>query len=221
MQNSEHPLLSQSHWHKVTIAGRPLEILRISDFDSFLDSVTEEDFGADERFPYWADIWPSALALSDYILRHPELMQGKRCIELGCGLGLAGIAATLTGASVLFTDYEEDALDFTRRNFNRNCGAQAETRLLDWRSPELNESFDLVLAADVLYEKRFLKPLLNTLRQVTRRNGLILLTEPNRAVAGDFFTLLQEAGMEYEAIPYPVTQDQSRNQVTLYRIRPC
>jgi hypothetical protein len=53
--------------------------------------------GADEADPYWTRVWPSAVALAKEVLRRPELVAGKRVCDLGCGLGVAGIAAALAG----------------------------------------------------------------------------------------------------------------------------
>jgi len=50
-----------------------------------------------DRDPYWCRPWPSAIALAQLILQQPELVKGKRVCDIGCGLGLAGIAAALSG----------------------------------------------------------------------------------------------------------------------------
>ena len=51
-----------------------------------------------DRDPYWARPWPAALALAQLVLQQPDLVKGKRVCDFGCGLGLAGIAAALSGA---------------------------------------------------------------------------------------------------------------------------
>lgn len=50
-----------------------------------------------DRDPYWCRPWPSAIALAQLILQNPDLVRGKRVCDIGCGLGLAGIAAALSG----------------------------------------------------------------------------------------------------------------------------
>lgn len=50
-----------------------------------------------DRDPYWCRLWPSAVALAQLILQQPGLVKGKRVCDIGCGLGLAGIAAALAG----------------------------------------------------------------------------------------------------------------------------
>lgn len=61
--------------------------------------------------PYWCRTWPSAVALASELLARPELVRGKRVADLGCGLGLAGIAAACAGAAeVVLLDREPLAL---------------------------------------------------------------------------------------------------------------
>jgi predicted nicotinamide N-methyase len=87
-----------------------------------------------------------------------------RVVELGCGLGLPSLVAAARGAVVTATDWAEDAVELLARNAARNgLGVRAEAR--DWREP-WPESFDLVIAADVLYEHRNVEPLAVRLREL-------------------------------------------------------
>ena len=63
-------------------------------------AVMEMYIAADmpDRDPYWCEPWPSAVAMSAELLQRPQLVAGKRVCELGCGLGLAGLAAAMAGA---------------------------------------------------------------------------------------------------------------------------
>jgi predicted nicotinamide N-methyase len=134
--------------------------------------------------PYWAQLWASGIALAAAVAARG--VQGRRLLELGCGLGLPSVAAALGGAEVLATDWAPEALDVTHRNAERN-GAQVETLLADWSHPaELlaRAPFDLVLCADVLYEPRNVDALLELLPLLTNE---VLLGEPGRATAGRFF----------------------------------
>src|SRR5881397_3704618 len=65
--------------------------------------------------PYWAEIWPASRAIARR-LAAGERLDGRAVLDLGCGLGLAGIAAGLCGAEVTFVDRHPDALGFARRN---------------------------------------------------------------------------------------------------------
>ena len=82
--------------------------------------ISEADYVMDERLPYWADLWPSARVLAATMLR--EAGGGRRLLEMGCGLGLATVAAMQAGFDVLATDYYDEALHVTRGNAARNLG---------------------------------------------------------------------------------------------------
>ena len=85
--------------HVVALPGRELGLLAPRDGDALL---SQEAFERDEFLPYWAELWPSALALARVVARRP--LTGRRVIELGCGLGLPALAAALAGGRVLATD---------------------------------------------------------------------------------------------------------------------
>ncbi|MCA1728736.1 MAG: 50S ribosomal protein L11 methyltransferase, partial [Actinobacteria bacterium] len=93
--------------------------------------IDEREFARDERLPYWADLWPSAVALAGSIIRYDsKTLAGRRVVELGCGVGLPSLAALARGARVTATDHYEAALDFARYNARANLDREPETRLL-------------------------------------------------------------------------------------------
>ena len=138
--------------------------------------------------PYWAKLWTSGVALAAAVAERD--LRGVRVLELGCGLGVASVAAALGGAHVLATDWAPEALEATRRNAALN-GVSFETLLVDWSQPEAllaRAPFDLVLCADVLYESRNVDALLDVLPRLTRE---VLLGEPGRPPAARFFELAE------------------------------
>ena len=80
--------------HVVALPGRELLLLAPRDREALL---SEEAFAHEEFLPYWAELWPSALALARVLARRP--LTGRRVLELGCGLGLPAIAAALAGGA--------------------------------------------------------------------------------------------------------------------------
>lgn len=99
--------------------------------------------------PYWCFCWASGLALAQWILQHPELVAGKRVIDVGAGSGVVALAAKLAGAShVVACDLDPLALQACRANADLN---QLELHYSQDLFSE-SEPYDLLLAADVLYD---------------------------------------------------------------------
>ncbi len=167
----------------VAIAGRDLALLRPRDAEALLD---EDAFEHHEFLPYWAELWPSALALARHVA--PRALRGARTLELGCGLGLPSLAAALAGGRVLASDWSPDAVAMTARNAERN-GIAIETLVCSWSAPEpLLERgpWDLVLASDVLYEARNGEALAPLLPRLLAPHGEVWLADPGRPAAERF-----------------------------------
>ena len=190
----------------------------IGDTDKLIESMNETEFKSEDRFPYWAELWPSSLGLGEHILENRQYFKNKKVLELGCGLGLAGIAARAAEADVLFTDYDPVALEFTRRNFKRNFGYLPEVQLMDWRFPSLRETYDIIIGADILYERKMLTPLLTFYSQALKDNGWILIAEPGRRMAREFFSMLEEHMWKYKTDQRTVNLNNKQQVIYIYRI---
>jgi predicted nicotinamide N-methyase len=165
---------------RVEVAGRELALLRPPSADELID---EEKFDDEEFLPYWAELWPSGIALAQ-VVTGLEL-RGKRVLELGAGLGIPSLAAALGGGDVLATDWADDAVELLRVNAERN-GLRLRAERIRWDEPEplLREApWDLVLGADLLYEARNADQLLELL---PRLGGEVLLADPGRPFAKAF-----------------------------------
>lgn len=165
----------------VAVAGQQVALLRPRDYDAML---TEEAFEHEALLPYWAQVWPSALALAEVLAARQ--WRGARMLELGCGLGLASIVAARAGARVTASDWSELAIGNLADNAARN-EVELETIVADWDEPaELLAAapFDLVVAADVLYEIRKGETLSRLLPRLATE---VIVADPNRASAEGFF----------------------------------
>jgi predicted nicotinamide N-methyase len=186
------------------------------DLDTLLEEIDPVTFAADERLPYWAELWPSSVALARYAAQYLDL-QGRQVLELGCGLGLVSVVAALQGARVLCTDYEADALAFARHNVRCNASQRVGFRLVDWRQPALRRRYDYILASDVIYEARNFGPLVAILQRFLARGGDAVFAEPGRPNAIPFFALLRQRGFRYQKSIYPVEWD-GHHQIAIYTI---
>ena len=180
---------------RIAVGPHELVLMRPADPESLID---EERFGVDEFMPYWAELWPSGIALARHVVGLP--LGGVRVLELGCGLGLPSLAAALAGAEVLATDWAPEALALLQANAAAN-GLRVATAVLDWRTGAPPGSpFDLVLAADVLYEARNAEPLLAALDDAVAERRTAIVADPGRRHAAAFFDVAGDAGWWVERV---------------------
>lgn len=181
--------------------------------------MDEKEFERDERLPYWAELWPSADALSRYLARVD--LTGRRAIELGCGVGLPAVVALAGGAEVLATDHYEAALDFAAYNARLNTGRDLATALLDWHTPKKRPPgrFDLVVAADVLYEARNAPALADLVPRLLARGGEALIADPRRNAAPRFLARMEGRGFEYTTVETTVEGSAGPVRVMIHRLR--
>jgi predicted nicotinamide N-methyase len=179
-RRARRPLRRALIEEQFVVAGRTLTLLRPPSAEELID---EQAFEVEEFLPYWAELWPSGVALADHVATLD--VRGRRVLDLGAGLGLPSLAAALGGADVLATDWAEDAVALLRANAERNH-VRLRAELARWDDPErFGTRWDIVLAADVLYEQRNADQLLRLLPQLDARE--IVLADPGRPFAKDFF----------------------------------
>lgn len=176
------------HWEgrtlTVGVCGRTFRIEREEDMEALWERVGDEDFGEDERMPYWAELWPASLLLGQWLFAKSAEISGKWCLELGCGLGLTAMAGAAAGARVAAMDYEWRAVRQARRNAVRNLPEVPFYTRMDWRAPAFRPgAFDFVWGSDILYETRFHAPLTPLFATLLAPGGRIWLAEPERKVS--------------------------------------
>jgi len=180
-----------------------LELWLLGD-DVDLEAACEE-LSDGEAPPFWAFCWGSGQALARHLLDRPELVRGKRVVDLGSGSGIASLAAARAGAAhVLALDLDPQSRRATALNASLN-GLEIET------SGEAPEEWDLMLAADVLYETGLRNWILNT----AIHRGPILLADPERTGTP---RLDRPEFARFEATTFPDV-DSPQKEVALYWLR--
>jgi SAM-dependent methyltransferase len=173
--------------------------------------------------PYWAKVWPAAGFLAEAILKtevgaegsgfrvqgsgvrgqrsgasqatNPEskIQNPKSCLELGCGSGLVGLAALAAGYDVTFGDYVPQAVELALENAARNGLPQARGLVFDWRQPP-SIQFPWIVAADVIYDRTNLGPLLDTVERMLAPDGQAWFGDAGRGPAAEFLQLARDRG---------------------------
>lgn len=186
--------------YRVPVAGRIVQLLGPR-YPHALNDEPEmrRRFEGDGYKPSWAQPWPAAVMLAEHVLQHVAPGSGP-VLELGAGLGLAGIALAMAGHRVVATDYDHDALTFLRANAQLNGIELAEIRWLDWRQPPA-ETFATIVGSDIVYERRHHALIAELLAACLARDGRAFISGLNRDVANAFPDALTPAGLTSEVIP--------------------
>ena len=177
----------RSAWHPLAVPGvAGFGVYEAHDPDALLDEIGDEDFKAsDERLPYFSLLWAAGESLARAVLAGPALA-GKRVLDLGCGVGVAGLAAARRGGRVTFLDWEPRAHEFVRASAKR-LGVTPEAHVVaDWRKPGDVADFDLVLGADVLYDARNAPGVARFLAAALAPGGEAWVADPSRLHAAAF-----------------------------------
>jgi len=205
------------------VEGRPFVIARPDESDRLLDHpAIRSAFAADEYLPYWADLWPASRMLAKAILKEPWPAADPplEALEIGCGLGLPGIAALACGLRVIFSDYDATALRFAADNALANGFDNFRTLQVDWRHPPDDLQVPVVLASDLIYELRCVEPLVGMIRKVLRPDGVCLLTDQDRVPSHALREALPAVGLTFATQPMKAGEPGGRRvKGTLYRIR--
>ena len=206
-----------------------------------LEKVRGQRVAEDQlHLPYWAELWDSAMGMAQYLVGKSRersgfgvhgpgtraedfspLNPGRRTLsplsvlDLGCGMGLSGTVAAAVGCRVLFADLEPPALLFARLN-SLPWASRVRTRRLDWRTDCLGESFDLILGADILYERKQWDHLEPFWRAHLAASGAVLLGEPGRRTGELFVDWIRERGWTLDEFAEPV--DTRSRPIRLFRL---
>jgi predicted nicotinamide N-methyase len=177
------PALLDLELEEVSLPGGGLFVVHPRDWGD----LREEEALAKRPVPYWAMMWPSGRCLAAAL--EDEELEGRRVLEIGCGLALPSAVAARRGGRVLATDGSGDAVAFAAHVLALN-ELSGDTAVVDWADDAdalaAQGPFDLVLAADVLYTQANVEAALRLLPRVVAPDGAILLADPGRTGAKSF-----------------------------------
>jgi SAM-dependent methyltransferase len=174
----------------------PQPLLRPSNPTDVLDQLSEEAYSKDKFLPYWAEQWPSSDTMLDF-LSNCNLDPADTIIELGSGLGIIATYLSLKGCKAIATDISHEALLFTKTNVELNK-FPAFPCCVDWRALPFKSRFDLLIASDVLYEQRWINPILSSCKHLLKPGGKAFIADPCRTFWPEFKRRSVEEGFEIQ-----------------------
>lgn len=202
----------------VQAAGRTWTLERPADLESLWQAMDEDDPDGQEHIPYWVELWPATLALCDWLARQD--LAGRRCLDLGCGLGLSALVASHGGAHVAGMDYEQDALYFAARNARLNGVPEPLWLCMDWNRPGFAPlCFERIWGGDIFYEQRFFEPLESLLLRFLAPGGKVWFGDPERTVSSTVWARFSRRGWRVRNLGQEVVAfDQARMTVNLWEL---
>ncbi len=175
----------------IPIGDRTWQITCVTDQDALLDGVNEV-----EHVPYGFLLWESAVALAGWLAERPDQVAGKRVLELGAGVGLAGLMARHLGADLWQTDHRADVLLLAQENARQNDVVLPHQFIADWRNWDHTAQYDLILGADILYERAMHQHLAPIFRTNLAPGGTLVLSDPSRPQALELIAAMEDEGWQ-------------------------
>ncbi|MFV0443546.1 MAG: class I SAM-dependent methyltransferase [Planctomycetaceae bacterium] len=179
---------------RVAVRDREIELVQPAAPDDFLDDPTVLAANhQDDYMPYWSYLWPAATTMADS-LRHAGWPAGTEVLEVGCGVGLVGVAALQQCWRVTLSDYDPVSVDCALLNAARNGVASRATGLvLDWRTPGTRQ-WPVIIGYEVTYEARNHSVLLDLLTALLAPDGVCWFGDPGRSQARNFVSQALDRG---------------------------
>ena len=200
----------------VTVGDERVALWQVVDLERHVDRAAL--LGAEDppEPPYWAHLWSGARVLADVV---PP--RAGTVLEIGCGLGLPGLVAAHRGARVTFLDRVPAALAFVRASATANAVVDARFIVADAAGAALRARFDVVLVAELLYDRTLFGSLASALARWIAPGGRALLSDAGRTDTRAFYPALEAAGLRWRAEERVVREERLPVTVRLVEILPA
>lgn len=142
-------------------------------------------------FPYWARIWPSARALTSFLLSEPDYVVGKDVLELGAGIGLPSFAIASLAANIHITDHAPEAVELLHKNIESLQLTNITASLMDWNDLPSDTFPEVLLLSDVNYAPAAFERLQKAIERMLQLGTTVILATPQRIMAVPFLNALQ------------------------------
>ena len=167
------------------LPGKEVALDVVDDVEALITDLSDEDL-----VPCWAELWPSARALSRYVWEKLDLGE-QTLLELGSGLGLPGVVCGVMGADVTFSDYNQEAVNLSVHNAEIN-GVKAKGYLGDWRHFSMASQFDWIIGSDIFYDPKLNPHVLKIFLKNLKPGGQLLISHQRRQPTYEFIAQVKQ-----------------------------
>lgn len=183
---------------KYRFAGVDYRICSLLDRNQYDDSDFEsQELGiSSATWPLFGMVWPAAQVLVNRVI--PEILSGRRILEIGCGIGLASIVLHRMGADITASDYHPQTLPFLKRNLLQNALSPIKFERGNWETdnPQLGE-FDLIIGSDVLYQPAHVDDVSQFISRHSSNDVDVMIIDPGRDNRPRFTRAMRALGYDY------------------------
>jgi predicted nicotinamide N-methyase len=156
---------------------------------SHYEKLLEVD--ANTPFPFWAKLWPSAIAMAQFLKDEPGWIQNKKVIEIGAGIGLPSLGIASIAREIIVSDYSQEAVELAQKNINYLLLENASAINLDWHNMPNTILADTILLSDINYAPTDFDSLLKLINRFLNNKCTIIIATPQRIMASIFVQELQ------------------------------
>lgn len=160
------------------------------------ESIAEKLGVSSASWPLFGVVWPSGELLAQ--LMHDYDIDGKRILEVGCGMALPSLVLNHRGADITATDYNPEAASFLSKNVELNDGAEIKFVRAGWGDDiEGLGTFDLIIGSDLLYEPDHAVILSAFIQQHANAKCEVIIVDPGRGLYPRFSINMVKMGYDY------------------------
>ncbi len=130
-------------------------------------------------------VWPSSRVLATTV--SAINLNGKRVLEIGCGIALSSIVLHQMGIDITASDYHPLAKEFLDKNILTNNLPPIKFETGNWEveNPLLGK-FDLIIGSDILYEPVHAENVSQFIDCHSKSTVEVIIVDPNRSNRSNF-----------------------------------
>lgn len=144
-----------------------------------------------EPFPFWAKLWASSIALTKFLIEHPNWIADKIVFEMGAGIGQPSFTIARNAKEIIVSDYNKDAVELINKNISHLGLTNAKGVIVDWNEFDYSIQADVILLSDINYAPDEFKPLIQVIEHYISKDAVIIIATPQRIMGAPFIQNLE------------------------------